>query len=191
MRQVSTSLNLYGMVWFLVSMPYFEGELTLERKQKQHIRPYAAALKPYDVTDWSYDESGDLNWVIIRTFKRYDDDPFSPAIIAERFILYTKDFVRIYEKGGDVPIMEYPNTLGSELPPEWGLSPKNLTKTAVGKHIFTHIEWHMTAFAGEVSSPDLPAGWVWADRAALRDQYAVPNAFRFVEESVERRLGYF
>ena len=112
MRQVSTSLNLYGMVWFLVSMPFFEGELTLEEKQKKHIRPYAAAIKPYDVTDWSYDASGELNWVIIRTFKRYDDDPFSSAIIAERFCLYTKDFVRIYEKGGDVPIMEYPNTLG-------------------------------------------------------------------------------
>lgn len=112
MRQVATSLNLYGMVWFFVSMPYFEGELTLERKQKQHIRPYAAALKPYDVTDWSYDECGDLNWAIIRTCKRYDSDPFQPAVIAERYILYAKDFIRIYEKGGDVPILEYPNPLG-------------------------------------------------------------------------------
>ena len=79
----------------------------------------------------------------------------------------------------------------SLLPEEWGLNVGHLTKTAVGKHIFTHIEWHMTAYCAELDSPDLPEGWVWCDRRELRDVYAVPNAFRFVEEVVEGRLGYF
>ena len=58
-------------------------------------------------------------------------------------------------------------------------------------HIFTHIEWHMTALAGELSCPELPEGWVWAGRIALRDVYAVPNAFRSFEQAVLDRLGRF
>ena len=58
----------------------------------------------------------------------------------------------------------------------------------MGKHIFTHIEWRLTALAGELDSPGLPEGWVWADREELRRVYAVPNAFRFAEDAVERNL---
>jgi len=110
------------------------------------------------------------------------------------FLLFFEDKValrRREKKGLLAGLWEFPNVLGDKLPSEWGIKPEKLTKTAVGKHIFTHIEWHMTAFAGELPTPELPDGWVWADRADLRDKYAVPNAFRFVRESVEGRLGYF
>ena len=49
----------------------------------------------------------------------------------------------------------------------------------------------MTALAGELDGPDLPQGWVWAGREALRDTYAVPNAFRSFEKTVLDRLGHF
>ena len=47
----------------------------------------------------------------------------------------------------------------------------------------------MTALAGELEAPGLPDGWVWADRAALRDAYAVPNAFRSFADRVADRIG--
>lgn len=34
-----------------------------------------------------------------------------------------------------------------------------LERLGAGKHIFTHIEWHMTAMGGELGSADLPEGW--------------------------------
>jgi len=122
--------------------------------------------------------------------------PKKPRKLEQRrvYLLFYGDKValRRREKRGLLAgLWEFPNTLGEELPPEWGLTPEKLTRTAAGRHIFTHIEWHMVAFSGELSSPALPDGWVWADRAALRDKYAVPNAFQFVKESVEGRLGYF
>ena len=49
----------------------------------------------------------------------------------------------------------------------------------------------MTALAGELESPELPEGWVWADRRALRDTYAVPNAFQSFAQRVAARLGRF
>ena len=49
----------------------------------------------------------------------------------------------------------------------------------------------MTAWTGELDSPVLPEGWVWASREALRDTYAVPNAFQAFTPLVARRLGEF
>ena len=90
-------------------------------------------------------------------------------------------------------LWEYPNELtdGTDWLEQWGLSAPTLEKAGTGKHIFTHIEWHMTALAGELDRPNLPESWVWADRAALRDIYAVPNAFRSFEKVVLDRLGRF
>lgn len=90
-------------------------------------------------------------------------------------------------------LWEYPNAPadGTDWPERWGLSVSALEKAGAGKHIFTHIEWHMTALTGELDGPDLPQGWVWADRAALRDTYAVPNAFQAFQRLVSDRLGHF
>ena len=122
--------------------------------------------------------------------------PKKPRKIEERtvFLLFhgNKVALRRREKKGLLAgLWEYPNIQGDALPEAWGLNVEQLTKTAVGKHIFTHIEWHMTAYCAELDSAALPDGWVWCDRRELRDVYAVPNAFRFVEEAVEGRLGYF
>ena len=90
-------------------------------------------------------------------------------------------------------LWEYPNEPagGADWLGQWALNPSALERSGTGKHIFTHIEWHMTALAGELESPDLPEGWVWASRTALRDTYAVPNAFRSFEQAVLDRLGRF
>ncbi len=52
-----------------------------------------------------------------------------------------------------------------------------LTLAGAGRHIFTHVEWHMTAYVLEGGSDELPQGWVWADRASLGRDYAIPSAF--------------
>ena len=90
-------------------------------------------------------------------------------------------------------LWEYPNEPSGEAdwPARWELAAPVLERAGTGRHIFTHIEWHMTALAGELEGPDLPEGWMWADRAALRDVYAVPNAFRSFEQVVLDRLGHF
>ena len=49
----------------------------------------------------------------------------------------------------------------------------------------------MTAWAARLDGQELPEGWVWADRAALEREYAVPNAFQAFSEYVKSRLGYF
>ena len=119
--------------------------------------------------------------------------PKKPRKVEERtvFLLFHEGRVALRrrgEKGLLAGLWEYPNEQSPDLPPDWGLSPDGLDRVAVGKHVFTHIEWHLTALRGELLSSDLPEGWVWADREELRRVYAVPNAFRFAEDAVERSL---
>ncbi len=49
---------------------------------------------------------------------------------------------------------------------------------AGSKHIFTHVEWEMTAFRISVPPQPAPAGWVWAAGAELAERYALPGAFK-------------
>ena len=90
-------------------------------------------------------------------------------------------------KGLLAGLWEYPNEPGEGLPPDY---PQPLDKPSFGgtaKHIFTHIEWHMTARLYETEAP-LPAGWVWASAEDLRDRYSIPSAFDGVEHLVRERL---
>jgi len=87
-------------------------------------------------------------------------------------------------------LWEYPNEIR---PPEaclsgWGIKGKT-ARAGTGRHIFTHVEWHMSGLVVEVESAALPEGWRWADGAALRREYALPSAFRCYEPEVSRRLG--
>ena len=110
------------------------------------------------------------------------------------FLLFHENRValrRRASKGLLAGLWEYPNEMTTQLPEQWNLHPCALTHAAVGKHIFTHIEWHLTALAGELDSPVLPEGWVWADRMELQRIYAIPNAFSFAAQTVQERLGYF
>lgn len=88
------------------------------------------------------------------------------------------------EKGLLAGLWEYPNTSAGEKPP---LGLEKVEFAATGKHIFTHIEWRMTAYAASWAG-ELPKGWVWADKEALHSDYAVPNAFQSFTHIVEERL---
>lgn len=53
------------------------------------------------------------------------------------------------------------------------------------KHIFSHVEWHMTGYFVKIRGlseifPDI----VWAERGELLKRYAIPTAFRFYLEKI-------
>ena len=97
------------------------------------------------------------------------------------------------EKGLLAGLWEFPNELAParEALEAWGIIPRDVSRAGTGKHIFSHIEWRMSAWIVQAENDRLPEGWVWADRQELERIYAVPNAFRAFELSVKERLGYF
>ena len=133
---------------------------------------------------------------------RTEELPVKPAKKARRveertvYLLFHRDRVALRRRPGQgllAGLWEYPNepSCGPDWPAQWGLALPAWERAGTGIHIFTHIEWRMTALTGEAEGPDLPEGWVWASRADLRDRYAIPNAFRSFEGIVLDRLGHF
>ena len=86
-------------------------------------------------------------------------------------------------------LWEFPNVEGTldeaaaaEAVQSVGLSPADWHSRLTAKHIFTHVEWHMTGYALTVQG-DGPAELVWADLPALRER-SVPSAFaRYYQEA--------
>lgn len=80
-------------------------------------------------------------------------------------------------------LWELPNTGGFATKEEvlymaeaWGLSPQNIAEPYERTHIFTHREWHMRCY--ELLCENMPEDFVWATETMLRDELALPTAFR-------------
>ena len=92
-------------------------------------------------------------------------------------------------------LWEFPNVEGSLLeetaPAQvaaWGLEPKQWKSKLTAKHIFTHVEWHMTGYTLEVAG-DGPEAFAWVDADGL-EAHAVPSAFaRYYAEAKEQMKG--
>lgn len=59
---------------------------------------------------------------------------------------------------------------------EMGLSPLRIEPLPAAKHIFTHVEWHMTGYRFRLPA-DTKSNAVFADEDELRGTYALPSAF--------------
>jgi A/G-specific adenine glycosylase len=46
------------------------------------------------------------------------------------------------------------------------------------KHIFTHLEWHLSGWQLAAPAQALPEGWIWASAEQIQNEYALPGAFR-------------
>ena len=89
------------------------------------------------------------------------------------------------DKGLLAGLWEFPNTSGAlspqqaeELLKTQGISPLQLKRLPKAKHIFTHIEWHMTGYLVTVEETGEISNFIWANRAELMEQYTIPTAFK-------------
>lgn len=78
---------------------------------------------------------------------------------------------------------EFPNTEGALSPEQaadylrkQGVSICGIEPLPGAKHIFSHVEWHMTEYLARTERES--GGFVWARGPELTGEYAVPSAFR-------------
>ena len=84
-------------------------------------------------------------------------------------------------------LWEFPNGLSPARPPLEGICQQE----GAGKHIFSHVEWHITVYTLRADSDALPEGWVWADRGELERVYAIPNAFDCCRPILDKYIPHF
>lgn len=87
-------------------------------------------------------------------------------------------------------LWEFPNEPGDgPMPRDWNIKAPSQAYAGQARHVFTHIEWHMTLRSAQAADEGLPEGWVWADRVQLEQKYAVPSAFEGALRVVNERLN--
>ena len=79
-----------------------------------------------------------------------------------------------------------PLTAAAQADPAAELVELRLDPLPAAKHIFSHIEWHMSGILLHLPAQSAPAGCVWASRAELRTTYTLPGAFAAYKD---RMLG--
>jgi A/G-specific adenine glycosylase len=57
---------------------------------------------------------------------------------------------------------------------------ENVDKIGKGKHIFSHIEWHMTGYHILLKEKLEEEDFVWVTKEEMEQDYAVPSAYEFV-----------
>ncbi|MDH2045667.1 phage portal protein [Acinetobacter johnsonii] len=98
-RQVSKKTSLFGRVGIVIDTDSHEKSLlSVEDEKKSGLAAYAYIVTPNQLLDYSFDEHGSLNWILIYEAGRDDVDPFtSSGDGTHRFRLWTRNEWYLYE----------------------------------------------------------------------------------------------
>lgn len=100
-RRISNATSRYGRVYVVVDST-FDGDpsvVTLADRQRKGGAPYAYIVRPQDMLDMSYDETGELIWALVREIGRDDDDPFiSSGNPTFKYRLWTRTDWTLFEE---------------------------------------------------------------------------------------------
>ena len=72
-----------------------------------------------------------------------------------------------------------------------GLSPLRLKKLGTGKHIFSHIEWHMEGYAVQLDELAMQEaeGVIFLLPEEVEKNYPIPSAFEAYTKFLDIKLG--
>lgn len=100
-HRISNATSRFGRIWVIVDSTYTPDKevVTLADRARIGGSPYAYIVRPQDMLDMSYDDTGELNWCLIREIGRDDDDPMEssgePKI---RYRLWTREDWKLFEE---------------------------------------------------------------------------------------------
>lgn len=125
-----------------------------------------------------------------------------PRRIEEKTVFIIRDGERIVlhkrpAKGLLAGLYEFPNTSGHLSEEEallWikeqNLSPIRIQKLEPAKHIFSHVEWHMTGYVIRVDElTENRSGMLFVEVADSEERYPIPAAFNAYTKYMNIRLG--
>lgn len=91
-RQVSLKASIYGRVGVVIDSSVDDSVVSQADAKRAKKSVYAYTVTPQQLLDYSFDEYGLLNWVLIEELVRDDEDPLeSSGQILSQYRLWTKD----------------------------------------------------------------------------------------------------
>lgn len=136
MVQVSNKSSTFGRVWVVIDNRVTEVPEGASQADTPSAQLYAYIVPPQQVRDLSYDETGELRWIMIEEHVRDDEDPFDcDGATSKRYRLWTRNEWVLFEyekanrgRGGSwkvsdqgehglgmVPVIRADNSLTGEL----------------------------------------------------------------------------
>ena len=125
-----------------------------------------------------------------------------PRKIEKKTVFIIRDGEKIVlhkrpEKGLLAGLYEFPNTCGhlsEEEAAAWikeqKLSPIRIQKLPEAKHIFSHVEWHMTGYMIRVDElAEDKSGMLFVDVKESQENYPIPAAFSAYTRYMDIRIG--
>ncbi len=108
-RQQLTEALVCGKSYVVVDFPRTEGEVRsrAEEDAQGRSRAYLTSYTADEVINWSYDDRGELEWLVIRTSLLKQDSVRSLGWKREtRWIYYDRENYEIYEQGKTIDLIE-------------------------------------------------------------------------------------
>lgn len=92
-KQISKRCSIYGRIGIVVDRQKSAKDvLTIKEEKEANIKTYAYIVNPEDMLDYSFDDEGGLNWILIQERYRDDADPFEKqSDVRTRYRLWTRD----------------------------------------------------------------------------------------------------
>lgn len=125
-----------------------------------------------------------------------------PRKIEEKTVFIIRDGEKVVlhkrpGKGLLAGLYEFPNTAGhlsEEEALQWvkgkKLNPLRIQKLEPAKHIFSHVEWHMTAYVVRVDElAENKSGMLFVEAKDSEERYPIPAAFAAYTKYMNIRLG--
>lgn len=108
-RRQTVELLINGNSYTLVDFPVAGSCVNrAEEEANGASRAYLVEYSPVNLINWSYDEQGNFEWVVIRTSNRRKDTVESPDWVQEtRWVYYDKENFRIFRRLGSSGPMEF------------------------------------------------------------------------------------
>jgi hypothetical protein len=90
-KRISNATSQFGRIWVCVDSTATDGGTVSVADEKAGlVKIYSYIIRPQDMLDMSYDESGRLRWCLVREVARDDEDPLnSTGELKNRFRLWT------------------------------------------------------------------------------------------------------
>jgi hypothetical protein len=112
MKRVSAATSKFGRVWICVDSNAKPDETNTKADEKAgDVQIYAYIIRPQDMLDMGYEETGELAWALVAEFSRDDGDPMnSSGEIRPRFRLWTTTDWKLFElqqiRGGGEKVVQ-------------------------------------------------------------------------------------
>lgn len=103
MKSVSNKTSIYGRVWVVVDNSKADPNASVAEDKKSGAQVYSYIVTPEHVLDMSYDDTHDLNWILIHEQIRDDKDPIaSSGKMIDRYRLWDRNDWTLFtvEKSG-------------------------------------------------------------------------------------------